>query len=1623
MKKRKTTFIGMIVTAVCAVVAAAGGAFAQPQRSAAEGVPSNDSLVYRLDFSDAANRGKNAAGGSIGDAQIISDGGTSFTAGAVKGMTAFNVRSTGVRRNYAVIPGEVLNYDTVTLAGWFKIDGGKGPYTRMWEINKNANGGGADFISVMPYHLFQNDGLNFCVKKNGEWADGDENLFRAWRTDERGVPTEHYLLPVYDAWVHYAYVLSPSGVKLYQNGNLVKYHECDMTARFFYGENARLYLGATNMDGTDDFSGAFADIRVYSSELSAQDIASEYELKYTDFLTTQYDFEDGAKETVRGYDGRLVHQAKTEYDAERGGNVLVLDGSGEGDDRTSLEIPDLALHGHSALTVSMDAYIDSLTAAYSYIMAFEVTGGKHLLLAGKWASSDTLKLLCGLTGETNRGELSGNTPYNKWINITFTVDGSTRHAALYIDGMLVAESDDYEYNNAMFCFARRDDYAGKCSFGKIKFYGDRPFTGKLDDIKIYQTALTARQVMMINGITSIEDDGEAVRVEYDNLDVDYDGTQAKIELPERLGNGVAVQWTTSDDGVITVGGDVLIPSDGDKHVTLTATLKRGEATMVKEFELTVRSREVADPSIFFDTALDGVKFAPGSYMERLMKVNFELFMARLDPERLLYNYRLIAGLPTNGAESYGAWISTESDGAGQFEAHYIIALIKYCRSMPTLTYADGRTVLEMTKYMIGELKKCQDAFAVKNPEHAGFLGGISVDDFDAMAKNDGIRPDGKRVWVPWYMEHKQLEMLLDAYNYSPDAALRADAKEMLVKFADWCYNVMNKYTDEERAKMLAWEYGGMAEALWQTYGITKKTEHFKAAKLFEEQGFLDNLKNNVDVLTGKHANTTIPKILGCAAAYEVTGNADYKTICENAYEMIMTRTYANGSTSEYEHWRTPYTLDERFDSAETCCSYNMLKLSDYLFRWTGDKKYADYMENVYTNHILASMAPDTGLKTYLTNTEFGYYKIYHNLDSTFWCCSCTGMENFSMLNRYIYYTADDTLRVNMFYPSTVKLGDTLSVEQSGDFYAEQKTTFTVKGNGAFTLALRLPEWIKAGETATVKVNGQAVNVAAQDGYYNITRSWQDGDVVEYALPFGYRLDTLKGHTKPRALFYGPLMYVLDLGADDVRDVRTDADRLDKGVGYKGNISRSIVLDGTLETACSVECVGDDICLYMNTLNQGRLTFRPFNRVFHSRYAMYLDYYDTLEEAERSYTLPDTNERATEFKDGESLKAFAQYSTDGRNGIAENGMLVTPDSTEYKLMSGLSLSTPYVVEANFRPYAVGEEMHAGIYVLASAPETGLDKIKAYLACVYKAPNASTATLHLYKFDHRYIDLNVNKQIDVPEDGVFSLHVYVTETAILVFVNGGKSPALSLDIDRSFITESKTDVGIRTYCSKTAVDGLKVISADFETPGKNILQSVVTAAGAYKEEDYTVESFAAFTAAYNEAAVALYGSSATQSEINRAEAKLREAIAKLERRADTAALKNAVLTAKALKEECYTQESFAILAALLDELDGENLDGVSYERATEIEMLLKNAMFALVAVTPDVPTPDVPTPDVPTPDKPTPDDNDNKGNMVDATGLVDAGWKAAAIALICVSVALVIAAGAYAVIRKRRADKQK
>jgi DUF1680 family protein len=327
----------------------------------------------------------------------------------------------------------------------------------------------------------------------------------------------------------------------------------------------------------------------------------------------------------------------------------------------------------------------------------------------------------------------------------------------------------------------------------------------------------------------------------------------------------------------------------------------------------------------------------------------------------------------------------------------------------------------------------------------------------------------------------------------------------------------------------------MNEVLVNLAAVTKKDRYIEAAHLFEQPSFLDPLAGRRDELQGLHANTHVPKIIGAARMYEVTGDRRYREIAEYFLEEVLTaRNYVIGNTSLDEHWKTPPdqlkgTL--AWTNAECCVAYNLMKLERLVFGWTGDARWMDAYERALFNCRLGTQNTQ-GLKQYFFPLAAGYWRAYNSPEESFWCCTGTGVEEFAKFTDTIYFSRGSDIFINQFIPSTLDWKDEgLVLEQITQFPREQGTTLKIKSSRPTprTIHVRIPYWTT--EDAQVKINGRPLEAIADSGsYLAIRNTWQDGDTISISLPMEVRQEPLSGDDSVTAALYGPLVLAADLGA-------------------------------------------------------------------------------------------------------------------------------------------------------------------------------------------------------------------------------------------------------------------------------------------------------------------------------------------------------------------------------------------------------------------------------------------------------------------------------------------------------------
>jgi DUF1680 family protein len=508
-------------------------------------------------------------------------------------------------------------------------------------------------------------------------------------------------------------------------------------------------------------------------------------------------------------------------------------------------------------------------------------------------------------------------------------------------------------------------------------------------------------------------------------------------------------------------------------------------------------------------ALSQVRLRPGPVLDAA-EVN-RRFLLGQDIDRLLHNFRKTAGLASSAAP-LGGWEAPDNELRGHYVGHYLSAC-----AMLWASFGDAQARQRGDK-IVEVLRDCQRAIG------SGYLSAFPEQLFDRLRDN---RP----AWAPFYTLHKIMAGLLDMHTLAGSAP----ALEVLTNLARWTDRWTGSLGDADMARVLEREYGGMNEVLYNLAAATGEAKWREVAHRFDHERIFRPLAEGRDELKGLHVNTTIPKIIGAARRYELTGEARYRRIAEYFWhDVTERRAYATGGTSNGESWGAdPDVLSTELSgyTQECCATYNLLKLTRHVFTWTGDPACADYHERALWNGILGTQHPGDGSKLYYVPLASGYWKLFGTPGADYWCCTGSGSESFAKLGDSIYFSDDRGLYVNLFIASELSWAERgVKLIQDTRFPAEPKTRLTVKAPRpvAFELRVRVPSWTARGGSATL--NGKPLDgFAAPGGYLVLDRTWRDGDRLDVSLPMALSVSPTPDDPSLQAILYGPLVLAARMG--------------------------------------------------------------------------------------------------------------------------------------------------------------------------------------------------------------------------------------------------------------------------------------------------------------------------------------------------------------------------------------------------------------------------------------------------------------------------------------------------------------
>jgi uncharacterized protein len=569
----------------------------------------------------------------------------------------------------------------------------------------------------------------------------------------------------------------------------------------------------------------------------------------------------------------------------------------------------------------------------------------------------------------------------------------------------------------------------------------------------------------------------------------------------------------------------------------------------------------------------------------------------LSADRLLAPFRAQAGLPAV-AERYGGWESR--DISGHSLGHYLSALC-YLHAATAETW-----ILPRIDHIVAELAACQSA------NSDGYVLPVNKAAFADLARGrlDATPFSLNGVWVPFYTLHKILAGLRDAHRLADSAPALVVARHL----ADWLETTLAPLSPAQLQDMLRCEHGGMNEVLADLAADTNDPRYLAlAARTFHHEIVLAPMFRGEDRLDGLHGNTQIPKVVGLAREYELTGEPRYHVAATSFWDHVVNhRSYATGGHGESEHFFPPDQFPLRLtpNTCETCNTYNLLKLTGHLFSWQPDAAHMDFVERATLNHLAANIGQKPG--------EFGYFlglgsvgvKVFSTPFDSWWCCVGTGLENPARYGELIYHHAAGTLWVNQYFASTLDWREAgVRVTQHTRFPEADtvRLVFDCARPTTFALKLRHPAWCAQPELTH---NGEPVAVdSSPSSYLTLKREWRDGDTLELRLPMTLRLESLPhSGDEIAAVQCGPVLLAA-IVPDEPGVPNPAKERFGEHLAARGKTDafppvfvapdRSSVLAHLLPTGhAPLEFSSRDL------VRPADLTFVPLYRIYEEQYAVY-----------------------------------------------------------------------------------------------------------------------------------------------------------------------------------------------------------------------------------------------------------------------------------------------------------------------------------------------------------------------------------------------------------------------------------
>ena len=153
--------------------------------------------------------------------------------------------------------------------------------------------------------------------------------------------------------------------------------------------------------------------------------------------------------------------------------------------------------------------------------------------------------------------------------------------------------------------------------------------------------------------------------------------------------------------------------------------------------------------------------------------------------------------------------------------------------------------------------------------------------------------------VPWYALHKVYAGLLDMHAHCGDG----QALEVCRLACNWVKSRCDRLDDAQMQTMLRTEHGGMNAVLADLFLATGEQKYLVLSMRFNDCLVLEPLARREDRLTGLHANTQFPKVIGAVRQDRATGDESLLATAKFFWDVVTEeRSYVIGGNSDAEHF-------------------------------------------------------------------------------------------------------------------------------------------------------------------------------------------------------------------------------------------------------------------------------------------------------------------------------------------------------------------------------------------------------------------------------------------------------------------------------------------------------------------------------------------------------------------------------------------------------------------------------------------------------------------------------------------------------------------------------------------------